>query len=60
VLMDIDADASGDVADRLHPYETATNRNLIDRSVRRIRAQLPAGAVDMMAAYPSSLACRTP
>ena len=60
VLVDIDADASGDVADRLRPYELSTNRALIERSVRRMRNQLPAGAVDMMVAYPSSLACQAP
>ena len=43
-LLDIDADARGDVASRLRPYDQATNRALIERSVRRIRAQLPAGA----------------
>ena len=60
VLMDIDADASGDVADRLRPYDLTTNRSLIERSVRRIRSQLPAGAVDRLVAYPSSLACQAP
>ena len=59
-LLDIDADASGDVASRLRPYDQATNRAPIERSVRRIRAQLPAGAVDMMVAYPSALACKAP
>lgn len=59
-LLDIDADASGDVASRLRPYDQATNRALIERSVRRIRDQLPAGAVDMMVAYPSALQCKAP
>ena len=59
-LLDIDADASGDVASRLRPYDQATNRALIERSVRRIRDQLPAGAVDMMVAYPAALACKAP
>ena len=40
-LLDIDTDAGGDVAARLRPYDEATNRNLIERSVRRIRKQLP-------------------
>ncbi|HXU04518.1 MAG TPA: hypothetical protein VN903_26330 [Polyangia bacterium] len=59
-LVDIDADPGGDVAGRLRPYDVATNRNLIERSVRRIRSQLPAGAVDMMVAYPTTLACKAP
>jgi len=59
-LLDIDADASGDVAGRLRPYDQATNRTLIERSVRRIRNQIPAGAIDMMVSYPSALACKAP
>ena len=59
-LVDIDVDPGGDVASRLRPYDQATNRNLIERSVRRIRGQLPAGAIDMMVAYPSALACQAP
>jgi hypothetical protein len=31
-VADIDADASGDVASRLRPYDQATNRALIERS----------------------------
>ena len=57
-MLDIDADTSGDVTGRLRPYDVATNRALIERSVRRIRGQLPAGAIDMMVAYPSALACQ--
>jgi choloylglycine hydrolase len=59
-LVDIDADTNGDVAGRLRPYDNATNRALIERSLRGIRVQLPAGAVDLMASYPSALACRAP
>jgi choloylglycine hydrolase len=59
-LVDIDTDPGGDVATRLRPYDVPANRSLIERSVRRIRNQLPAGAIDMMVAYPSALACRAP
>ena len=59
-LVDIDTDAGGDIAARLHPYDEATNRNLIERSVRRIRRQLPAGAVEGLIAYPAALACSGP
>lgn len=59
-VLDIDADAAGDVAARLRPYDLATNRNLVERSVRRIRGQIPAGAVELMVAYPSALACQAP
>jgi choloylglycine hydrolase len=59
-LVDIDTDPSGDVADRLRPYDQTTNRSLIERSLRRIRGQLPAGAVDMLVSYPSALTCKAP
>jgi choloylglycine hydrolase len=59
-LVDIDVDPGGDVADRLRPYDVATNRSLVERSLRRIRNQLPAGAIDMMVAYPSALTCKAP
>ena len=59
-LVDIDTDAGGDIAARLRPYDEATNRNLIERSVRRIRKQLPPGSVEGLVAYPSALACTAP
>jgi choloylglycine hydrolase len=59
-MLDIDADTTGDVTGRLQPYDVAANRSLVERSVRRIRKQIPAGAVDMMVAYPSALACQAP
>jgi hypothetical protein len=59
-VLDIDADTTGDVTARLRPYDLATNRSLVERSVRRIRGQIPAGAVDVMVAYPSALACQSP
>ena len=59
-LLDIDTDAGGDIAARLRPYDEATNRNLIERSVRRIRKQLPPGSVEGLVAYPSALACTAP
>jgi choloylglycine hydrolase len=60
LLVDIDADPGGDVTGRLRPYDATANRALIDRSVRRIRSQLPPGAVQILATFPSSLACRAP
>jgi choloylglycine hydrolase len=59
-VLDIDASSRGDAAGSLRPYAEATNRALIERSLRRIRGQLPAGAIDMMASYPSALACKAP
>ena len=59
-LVDIDTDPSGDVAGRLRAYDETINRSLIERSVRRIRSQLPAGAIDMMVSYPSALTCQKP
>jgi len=59
-LVDIDTNPGGDVASRLRPYDVATNRSLIERSLQRIRKRLPAGAVELMAGYPSALACQAP
>jgi len=59
-VLDIDSFTSGDVSGRLRPYDVAVNRSLVERSVRRIRDQLPPGAVDLVVAYPSSLACKAP
>ena len=59
-LLDIDAFTKGDVGGLLRPYEQAKNRVLVERSVRRIRDQLPPGAVDLIVAYPSALACKAP
>ena len=38
----------------------AINRSLVERSLRRIRSQLPAGAIDMMVSYPSALSSQKP
>ena len=59
-LLDIDAFTKGDVGGLLQPYDQARNRLLVERSVRKIRDQLPPGAVDMIVAYPSALACKAP
>jgi choloylglycine hydrolase len=59
-VLDIDTDAPGDIAGRLRPYDVVTNRSLVERSVRRIRSQLPPGAVEMVVGYPSALACTAP
>jgi hypothetical protein len=59
-LLDIDAFTKGDVGSLLRPYEQAKNRSLVERSVRRIRDQLPPGAVDLIVAYPAALACKAP
>jgi penicillin V acylase-like amidase (Ntn superfamily) len=59
-LIDIDTDAGGDVAARLRPYDDATNRALIERSVRRIRKHLPPGSVEGLVAFPSALVCAAP
>jgi choloylglycine hydrolase len=59
-VVDIDSDPSGDVAGRLRPYDQTINRSLIERSLRGIRGQLPPGAIELMVAYPSALACKAP
>jgi hypothetical protein len=59
-LLDIDADANGDVGSRLRPYDDATNRALVERSLRGISKTLPAGTIDLVARYPAALACTAP
>jgi penicillin V acylase-like amidase (Ntn superfamily) len=59
-VVDIDAAQGGDVTARLEPYRLETNRRLIAKSARHVGSVLPPGAVDLVARYPSGLACSAP
>src|SRR4029450_12129035 len=50
-LLDIDAFTKGDVGGLLRPYDQARNRVVVEQSVRKIRDQLPPGAVELIVAY---------
>lgn len=56
-LLDIDAPQGGDATARLEPYRLETNRRLIEKSARHLGPRLPPGAVELVARYPSALAC---
>jgi choloylglycine hydrolase len=57
-VLDIDTDASGDVGATFADYSQATNRELLARSTADMDLQrLPAGFVDLVAAYPDSIHC---
>jgi hypothetical protein len=57
-VLDIDTDASGDVGATFADYGQAANRQLLARSTADMDLQrLPAGFVDLAAAYPDSIHC---
>jgi choloylglycine hydrolase len=59
-VLDIDADASGDVGASFADYSQAANRRLLARSMANMDLQrLPAGFVDLLVAYPDSIHCGT-
>jgi MYXO-CTERM domain-containing protein len=59
-LLDIDTDATGDVGARFQDYSLAANRQLLDQTLAGISSELPAGALDLVAAYPDTCRCATP
>ena len=60
MILDIDAQLSGDVSASFAPYDYATNVDLIDRSFVDIIGQLPSGTRDIVAAYPDAQRCTLP
>ena len=60
MVLDIDEDASGDVAGRLRPWTAEINRALVARSLREVAGRLPPGAVEDVSRYPAALACARP
>ncbi len=57
MLLDIHTKPEGDAADRFSPYDSATNKQLIENSLADILDELPPGAVNIVAAYPSAQKC---
>ncbi len=56
-FLDVQEATAGDVTGRFRDYTTADNARLIDKSLGSIAAALPAGAKELLAAYPSTLTC---
>jgi choloylglycine hydrolase len=56
-LLDLHADASGDVTQKFSDYSEAANRKLISESVKPLAKQIPPGAVEALIHYPSQLEC---
>ncbi|HUS66216.1 MAG TPA: hypothetical protein VMZ28_16800 [Kofleriaceae bacterium] len=56
-LLDIDADAGGDVTARFADYSDDANRALVEKSLKKIARQLPPGAMDALVKYPAALSC---
>lgn len=57
MMLDMGSDRAGDVAAEFVPYREATNRALVEATLRSRRDGLPAGAPQLVAAYPGSLVC---
>lgn len=59
-VLDLDADAGGDVARRLVPYTREINRQLVAASFRQtpFLAEVPKAEIERVARYPESAVCR--
>jgi len=57
LILDIDARGKGDVFQRFTPYTSKTNRALVMKSLKPIADQIPKEAAQLLAEYPSHLAC---
>jgi penicillin V acylase-like amidase (Ntn superfamily) len=56
-VLDIDTDATGDVAARFVDYTTAQNRQLVAQTMASIASSLPAGTMDLLVAAPDTYSC---
>jgi choloylglycine hydrolase len=56
-MLDIDTGPAGNATERLAVYSGEVNRRLVERSLRPMAQQVPAGAAQLLARYPSTLAC---
>lgn len=57
VILDIDADLEGHVADSFVEYTTAANRTLLEESMVDIRDDLPPLVFDLLVTYPDTVTC---
>jgi choloylglycine hydrolase len=59
-VLDLDADAAGDVARRLVPYTRDINRELVTAAFRKTSflAETPKAEIERVARYPESAVCR--
>lgn len=59
-VLDLDADAEGDVARRLVPYTPEINRELVTAAFRKTSflSQTPRAEIERVARYPESAVCR--
>lgn len=59
-VLDLDADAQGDVARRLVPYTREINRELVTAAFRKTAflAEVPTAEIERVARYPESAVCR--
>jgi penicillin V acylase-like amidase (Ntn superfamily) len=56
-ILDIDTDATGDVGTHFQDYTPAVNRELLGQTLAAMSSELPAGVVDLVAAYPDTCQC---
>jgi penicillin V acylase-like amidase (Ntn superfamily) len=56
-LLDLHADVAGDVTQKFVDYSDAANQKLLNESVGPMVKQLPPGALEALAKYPSQLEC---
>jgi hypothetical protein len=56
-ILDIDTDSTGDVGARFVEYTPAANQALLGQTMATMASELPAGALDLVAAYPDTCKC---
>jgi penicillin V acylase-like amidase (Ntn superfamily) len=56
-LLDLHADAAGDVTSRFADYGEAQNRKLVEESMRSLAGRIPQQAIGALVQYPSLMEC---
>ncbi len=56
-LLDLHADAAGDVTQKFVDYSEEANRKLIEETARPLAGHIPPGAIEALIKYPSQLEC---
>ena len=57
-MLDVQSSQAGDVAAEFKPLTLQDNSRLVSRSLKSITSKLPSGTVELLSAYPFTLACR--